>query len=320
MPANPLTLATQFRAQLQRLDAAALQQLIAAYAPIRRDMDLSIDSLLMDIELMQSPTAVRVRRSDRYKKLIDSLGDRLTEFSLFLLVAMRGASGQGSQLGALNGAQMLGGLGLRPATVNYRAIEALAAFLDPSGPLYKRIQVLAPFTVQRVSDAILDGVSLGQNPAVIALGINRALGVGLTDSLRMTRTVQIYSYRYANHATYMANDIATWTWFSRLDPARTCMSCVQMHGTVHSAAETLNDHHSGLCIPIPNVANVNLVGAPGEDWFNQQNAATQAQMMGPGKYDAWKAGKLDFGNLSTTHNDPVYGEMRVAAPLKELVK
>lgn len=320
MPTNPLVLAQRFRNQLTELDNLQFQQLLSAYAPIRNDLNEAIDALLMEIELMGQPTAIRVRRSSRYQRLLDKLGDRLVEFSILLTAVMRGASNQGFTVGAQNGAAMLGAYGLRPVGINPRAVEQLVAFLDPDGPLFARIKSLAPFTTQRVADAILDGVSLGQNPRVIAGAIDRAFGVGLTDSLRMTRTVQIYSYRYANHATYIANGVDTWTWFSRLDPARTCMSCVSMHGTVHPATETLNDHHNGLCLAIPNVAGANLVNENGADWFGKQSDSTQLQMMGKGRFEAWKEGKIDFAQLSATHKDDVYGEMRVVAPLKDLLQ
>jgi hypothetical protein len=320
MPTNPLTLAQRFRSQLAQIDVLQGQQLLSAYAPIRNELNASIDALLMEIELMGNPSVSRVQRSDRYKRLMDELGEKLVQFSLLLMVVMRGASHQGFVVGAENGAAMLAAYGLRANVVSADAVEQLAAFLDPSGPLYARIRNLAPYTVQRIADAISDGVAMGQNPRTIAAAIDRAFGLGLTDSLRMTRTVQVYSYRYANHASYMANGIESWTWFSRLDPGRTCMSCVQMHGSVHPATETLNDHHNGLCLAIPNVAGANLVGENGEVWFGKQSDSTQLQMMGPGRFQAWKDGALRFGELSTTHHDEVYGDMRIVAPLKGVVK
>jgi hypothetical protein len=57
----------------------------------------------------------------------------------------------------------------------------------------------------------------------------------------------------------------------------------------------------------------------GEEWFNAQSEATQRDMLGPGKYEAWKDGKFEFGDLSKTVDDPVYGPMRQEATLKELM-
>lgn len=57
----------------------------------------------------------------------------------------------------------------------------------------------------------------------------------------------------------------------------------------------------------------------GKDWFDRQDEATQRSMMGKDKFDAWKEGKFEFGNLSSTHTDDVYGEMRGETPLKDLI-
>lgn len=58
---------------------------------------------------------------------------------------------------------------------------------------------------------------------------------------------------------------------------------------------------------------------PGEDWFNQQPEAYQRQLLGKSKFEAWKGGAFQFGDLVDTHNDAVYGEMRSVAPLWKLL-
>jgi len=64
------------------------------------------------------------------------------------------------------------------------------------------------------------------------------------------------------------------------------------------------------CAPL---AKVRGVGAPdigtGEDWFKNLDPAEQQQMMGPGKYAAWKAQEFDFGQLVGSYNDPIYGSL-----------
>ena len=138
----------------------------------------------------------------------------------------------------------------------------------------------------------------------------------------MTRTVQLYSYREATRANYIANSdvVEGWIWHADLSPT-TCAECIAMHGTFHANDETLNDHHNGRCSMIPVVKGFDRIteeGA-GEAWFNAQPESVQRDMLGPGKYEAWKEGQFDFSQLVSTQNDPVYGEMRVEATLKELL-
>lgn len=75
------------------------------------------------------------------------------------------------------------------------------------------------------------------------------------------------------------------------------------------------------CVPVPVVTGSRWADEmeTGEQWFARQPESTQRSIMGKGMHAAYKAGDIDFSKLSTTYNDPVYGEMRRAATLKELV-
>jgi hypothetical protein len=144
------------------------------------------------------------------------------------------------------------------------------------------------------------------------------------------RTAQIKSYQLANHATYLANDniVKGWVWHAELGSA--CLACTAEHGTVHELSETLDGHHNCRCAPIPQTVTYADLGLDipetveptqsGEDWFNEQPAATQRELMGPAKYEAWQDGKFGFGQLSATYDDPVYGQMRREATLGELME
>jgi len=96
------------------------------------------------------------------------------------------------------------------------------------------------------------------------------------------------------------------------------MSCVAMHGTEHQLSEPLNDHHNGLCSMVPMViGGRNPITESGEDWFNSQPESVQRQML-RSKYDVWREGRVGIAEMTTTHDDDVYGLMRTEASLVEL--
>jgi len=98
-----------------------------------------------------------------------------------------------------------------------------------------------------------------------------------------------------------------------------------MHGTVHSFDETLDDHHNGRCAMIPIVPLAESIGIkppeiePGETVFGRLSDEEQRARMGPGKWEAWKAGKFQFSDLSQSYEDKVYGTMRGEPSLKALL-
>jgi hypothetical protein len=138
----------------------------------------------------------------------------------------------------------------------------------------------------------------------------------------MARTAQAYSYRGASHALYRANDdiVEGWVWIAALD-ARVCLSCISQHGTFHRNDETLNDHHRGRCTAAARVVGTRLFDGmrTGPEWFDQQPEAVQRSMMGPGMFDAYRRGAFGWPDVSVTYSDAVYGSMRRAATLKELL-
>ena len=121
----------------------------------------------------------------------------------------------------------------------------------------------------------------------------------------------VFNLEVEDDYSYIANGIVV----------HNCMSCVAMHGTFHSVDETLNDHHNGRCVAVPvtKLSDPFIKDGEGKSWFEQQSEATQKQMMGAGKYDAWKAGKFEFSQLSKENENDVFGMMRGETPLKDLI-
>jgi hypothetical protein len=286
-----------------------------------------INLLTLQMANMETPIKAAVRKLSSYKSLILEIEKELTKFQGYAGTVMQQAASDAIKLGA-NNARLLTIAG-NPAVagvfrqLNPKAIETLISYFGEGSTLMKRLEKLAGENALRVAQTIIDNVALGNNPKTIARLIQDSLGGGLTDALRMTRTVQIYSYREANRASYVANrDICPkWVWMSTLDDV-CCMSCVVMHGTVHDADEVMDDHYNGHCAMIPlTIGSENPFGSDtaGQDWFNSLDENKQRDLMGPKYYEAYKNGAFELSQLSTQRPDDVYGEMRGVTPLKELI-
>ena len=321
-----IELAEKFKAALAKQDLAAERRLIAAYRGLWATIKEKADALILEISTLETMTPAQIQRMTRYGALMDSIRQELGRFGTYGRVEMSTAAREAIRLGEGNAriltAAQLGNaqLATRLNRLNPQAIESLLGFLSPGGNLFKRLDKLPGFTAQQVADAILEGVGLGRGPKDIARGITKAFGMALTDSLRMMRTVQLYSYREANRASYIANQdvVPQWIWFA--DVAKACPACMAMHGTVHEHSETLDDHHNGGCAMLPLVIGAKNDIPSGESVFRQLSEAEQKQRLGAEKWQAWQDGKFEFGQLATTHTDEVYGQMRSVASLKDLLQ
>lgn len=327
-------LKNQFDAQ----DAETIKRLVNAYGNSYVRIQDELEALIQQLEAQsakQTLSAEQVQNMAAYRNLLKAIKAELTDYSSFLKVETTSAvmaaakSGlAGSRLMILDSAAQSMGIDVYalPKGVVTRASPEAMSFLDSylakDGPLFKKIDLLSDYHAQKIADGITDMVRIGKNPRVVASWITDAYGMGLTDSMRICRTAQLYSYRQANNVVQVANAdlLQGVVWCADLNDDRTCMSCIALHGTVFPVGTVCDDHHLGRCNMLPWVKGMdNPIDQTGEDWFNAQPEERQRSMMGDGKYEAWKDNKFEFSQLSTTYDDDVYGEMRRESSLKELI-
>jgi hypothetical protein len=144
--------------------------------------------------------------------------------------------------------------------------------------------------------------------------------------LNTVSTTQLYAYREATRANYIANSeiVGSWKWYAALD-GRTCLSCVNKHGREFEANQSLNDHHQGRCTQIPIIKDYQKFGLEplqietGENWFNQLPNSQKIERMGEARYRAFLAGEFRFSELSQPYQNDIYGEMIKEASLVGLL-
>jgi hypothetical protein len=197
----------------------------------------------------------------------------------------------------------------RPAP---ETLQTLINYVDGDAFRYN-VNGFSDNAAQDVADTILASVAQGKNPSTIARILDNWFAIPFSWGDNMARTVQLYSYRAANHATFAANDnlLNGWVWIASIGDPRTCMSCISQHGSVHKVTETLNDHHAGRCSPAPWVKGTTWpeLIIDGPSWFESQPESAQQTMMGGAMFNAWKSGAMKWQDMSQPYHDDVYGEM-----------
>lgn len=317
----------RFRDALLRQDEAALNRLVAEYRRVYGRLKDKIDLLMDAIAERGTMAEEELTSLMRYKNLMAGIQRELRDYGVVVRAELSNAAEAAIGLGVSNSRQIMALAvirdGGRVGNINVLqpdVIRQLLGFLQPESELWNRLNSVPGWTALQVSERLIDGVTIGRGPKVIANEIVKALGGSLTDTLRMTRTAQMYAYREATRANYAANsDIVTgWIWHSALD-GTTCPACVSMHGSFHKMDERLSGHYSCRCSMVPvTFLNPNPTIETGEAWLNRQTEQVQAQILGKGKYEAWKSGKFNLSDVSHEQHDDVYGNMRTAKTLEEL--
>ena len=333
--------AVRFRNELQRHETQATNQAIDAYQLLTNRLEDKLTVLQAKFEALESKgqlTPENVRKLAVWSSLLQQLENEVDKFGGFVDTNNRIAATKSIEMASKH-AEKLTAINFETKpdlTKAFKAtwdrlptesIETLLGFLQNDSELRRGLtNSLGVSASQNFQNKLLEGIALGYNPKKINSLINQALGEPLTWSINTIRTTQMYSYREATRANYIANSeiVGGWKWYAALD-GRTCLSCVNQHGKEFPVSATLNDHHQGRCTQIPLIDKPERFGLQspqietGETWFNNLPKKQQIQMMGQERHRAYQQGKFKFQELSETYDNDSFGKMLKEASLKSLL-
>jgi hypothetical protein len=183
-------------------------------------------------------------------------------------------------------------------------------------------------------DAIRQGVIAGRGPAVIARALMDATDISLISALNTSRTEAMYALRSATLANYQANSdvVESWIWFAS---GNACAMCLAMAGSEHSLDEDMESHNNCSCTSVPktkswadifagtgidasDIPETTIDVPQGQDIFDSKSEAEQRDLLGPSKYNAYKAGDITLADLVGTSHSAVWGTSRYERSLKDM--
>lgn len=335
--------AAQFATALEaREDAVALQMLASwsdSYWAIRKDLD----DLLAQVEAARlAGTEVKpvwLTRQRRYKALLATAKREMVKYANASSdaitrqqrSALNAALKDAERLARRGVTDDLGSVAADLLDVNPATVDVAVGYLQDGSVLSEHLrQTLANNAPDILRQVLTQGLSRGKSQDWMVRAFTKALSTTHSRAVTILRTESLRAYRGATLAVFQANThvLESWTWLCALD-SRSCMACVAMHGTHHPMTETLDGHPRCRCVMVPRTKTWAEMGVPGIeetrpdietglDWFGRQAETTQRAMMGPAKFDAWKAGEFDLPALVARHDDPAWGTMRYEASLKSI--
>jgi len=274
------------------------------------------------------PSAQDARNLTEYQNLLLNVETELRDFAAIVRNEAGTIQEQAIVTGSDAAAQMAQDFSGTLATVvegmwNRPAPETLQQVINyVDGAAYReKAGAFGANAAQNLGDVLLVGVAQGKNPRTIANIMTNWFDVPLAWANNSVQTVQLYSYRAANHESYLANPdvLEGWVWWADLSGA--CMSCVDQHGSIHPLTETLQDHHQGRCSPVPIVKGSKWpeLVMTGSNWFESQSESVQQQQMGGALFNAWQDGSVSWGDFSEKYSDDVFGDMLREASLSGIL-
>lgn len=182
---------------------------------------------------------------------------------------------------------------------------------------------------------LIRGIAVGDNPRSTARKIVSKAGSrfkgGYARAQMISRTEMLDAQRTGARSWESLNSdvVDKWVWTATLD-ARCCSSCVSMHGQEFPISEPgPEDHHNGRCARVPKTKSWEELGIhgvedtsvrmqTGEEWYNDQDYATQVQTVGRRRAELLSNGDISFSDLSSVKKNSNWRDYRVPTSLRTL--
>ena len=185
------------------------------------------------------------------------------------------------------------------------------------------ISLATPEAIDAMLEAMARAVAANAEAEAAAEKIARAgldaLGQVLDDSITAQRTVTGDAYREAARQQFLASGMVQAYRRVSARSANTCLGCLLADGMIVPSIEEFDEHANGLCELIPIVDGLPMdEWTVGADWLRQQDEDTQRHVLGAGRYQAWKEGRVSLEDLRTRKVDSEHGGAWVPTLVRDL--
>ncbi|QAY69997.1 phage minor head protein [Xylanimonas protaetiae] len=221
------------------------------------------------------------------------------------------------------------------ATFNRVDPNSLTAIVErTTGQVTALTYPLAVDAVTAMNRELIRGIAVGDNPRTAAARmlarVEGGFNGGLARAMTIARTEMLDAHREASRVQRGANTdvLAGWRWLATLD-RRTCPSCLAQHGTLHAVDEQgPTDHQNGRCTAVPETKSWRQLGFDIDEppstlpdaraWFDSLPETEQAKIMGPGRLDLLRTGRIGWADLSTRTSTPGWRDSHHVRSLRDL--
>lgn len=307
----------------------AMAEMAGQWLRLEQMLDAQIAELAREVADLaakkQLPSQAQLMRMERYKKLIFQLRAESGKYAQWADGFVTTYQGQLAEKGLTHAAEAIkaafadaGGIGAHFDVLHVNAIEAMIGLAGDGSPLAKYLRQIHGEAANGITQALIDGVTMGIHPTKIAEMMRDGLGMGLQTAMNTARTESLRAYRQASLMQYDASGVVSGYKRISAHDERVCAGCLFTEGEIYSDLSQFSEHNQGRCTAVPVLEGISEPNwITGQDWFVQQDESTQASILGPGRFEAWKNG-ASLDQMVTRIEDPTWGGAFVPTPVGEL--
>lgn len=318
----------QFKLDLLAREQVQMQNMAKKWLELENALESQIqamaDEFAREAAEGRAISQAKLWRMKRYQSLQTQLQQELASYTQYAEALITENQAQYGALGIQNATTAtqvsMPGLGVYFDVLPVEAIQNMVGLAGDGSPLSALLRATWGDSAAGLTNELIRSTALGINPRETARRMRQGATQGLNRMLNIARTEQLRVYREASRQQYEYSGVVSG--FKRLatHDDRVCPACLMAEGETYSVRQRLREHPSGRCTMVPIVR-----GMPetrwelGQDWFKQQDSATQISILGQKRYDAWKQNQFKLDQLVTVKKDSTWGDSVQATPLKDLI-
>lgn len=323
---------SQFRAELLVKDSMAQQALDRAWAQLEQRLQLELTELLRELQANGIRTPSQLYQVQRFQQLLLQIDQELLLFNTeaardlesmqrtMIESAYWSSMSWVQQRAAAMGLELGGAAGVTFDRMNPLAVEAIIGILADGSPVLPILQEVALESTALLVAALVEGVARGEHPVKLARDlVQQGLARDLQRVQSITRTEMLRASREATLEGYRNSGVVVGYQRMSALSLRSCIGCIASHGRKYPLSVPFEEHPNGRCYPVPvldwNDAEPML---DGKQWFDSLTDGDRRQILAPGAFDLYKAGKVDFNQLASLRIDPVWGNSILPTPVSQL--
>lgn len=314
-----------FKADLLRGERAQTAEMARRWQGVEQRLHAQIDALALEMAQVQRDGGTVSRgmlfNDVRYRELLGQLTNELEGYTDYAERTIEQRQRQLARLGIRQAEQAIQTQGIRAgfSRLPVEAVQNLVGLSGDGAPLRNLLVASWPHAADGLTQALINGVALGYNPRKTARLMAQGMARSRDRMEVIARTEQLRVYREANRQSYIRSGVVEGYRRLATHDRRVCAACLLAEGTFYELNEEMPEHPQGRCTLVPIVEGIK---APtwqlGPSWFVEQPVATQRDILGKGRYDAWQSGAFDLGELVTVRPNAIWGDSLQVAPLREL--
>lgn len=267
-----------FKSGLLADERALQKEMVRRWVEVERSLEGQIDALAQEIDGLHRAGKVvnpgKLYRLERWRRLMAQAQEQVGMYARYADGAITQRQESLAYLGAEHAVTAIGltaeTVGVTFARMSPAAVEAMvgaiAGTAGDGGPLGKLLKLRMvrdggkplPGAYERLTRTLVDAAAQGWNPRKTARlmqndlseGLNKALQIARTESMRAYRTTQVTQYRESGVVRGIKRVCA--------HDDRVCAACLADEGTIYPLDAQIPDHVQGRCL-----VGGTLVAGPG---------------------------------------------------------